>query len=463
MKKSCCEKLKDSRVASLVKPIDGFFKKIDDWIHGFFHKHDIVIFLVLISLLALVPRMLTMNNYSGDYNPFLKPWYDAFVANGYNAAGYAASNNNYPPFYMTFIGFLSIFKLNSTAGNPAIVPTYLYALKIFDFFFEFVAAVFAYKIVKKLTNGKFAPAIAYAVLLFLPTVFANSALWDQCDIIYGCFLLISLYYFIGHKPGWAMVFFGFAFANKLQAVFFLPVILVFFLKRDLKFRYFFYIPIVYFITMIPSLICGIPFGTMALVYIKQAGFYSALNMSIANFSSFFANVGVGVSLGSQAAAFFTFLIVFAVALAFALAFTFYKLNKHVLWDTKNIIKISYLFALIVPYFLPAMHDRYYFVADLFALLYVFTNPKKFYIAVVTTFVSLLGYIHWLTGINLISPFGDSGFNNIDNRIGATVMGVMIILLLLDIFEKKNNVETQLTTTLDHETSETAPATLSNHA
>ena len=462
MKKSCCKKLKDSRLASFVKSIDSFFKKIDDWMHGFFHKHDIVIFLVIISLLALVPRIITMNNYSGDYNPFLRPWYDAFVANGYNAAGYAASNNNYPPFYMTFIGFLSLFKLNSTVGDPAIVPTYLYALKIFDFIFEFIAAAFAYKIVRKLTNGKFAPAIAYAVFLFLPTVFANSALWDQCDIIYGCFIMISLYYFIAHKPGWAMVFFGLAFANKLQAVFFLPVILVFFLKRDLRFRYFFYIPIVYFLTMIPSLICGIPFATMALVYIRQAGFYSALNMSIANFSSFFANIGVSVEVGTQAAAIFAFLIVFAVTMAFALAFTFYKLNKRILWDSKNIIKISYLFALIVPYFLPAMHDRYYFIADIFALLYVFTNPNKFYIAVVTTFVSLIGYIHWLTGINLITPVGDSRGNNIDNRIAAVIMGVMIILLLLDIFEKKNNVETQVTVKLDNETSETA-ATLSNHA
>lgn len=421
--------------------ISGFFSRLDDAFFAFIHKHDVLILLIIISGLALVPRLLTMNLYSGDYDPFLKPWYDFYLQYGYNATGYAKAAANYPPAYTTFIGFLTLFRLDSTVGNPNIVPTYLYAIKIYDFLHEYVAAFFMLLIVKKLSKNRYLPVFAYSGILFLPTLFANSAMWDQCDIIYATFLLGSLYFFIVKKPGWAMLFFGLAFANKLQAIFFLPFILVLFLRRDMRFRYFFYIPLVYLASMIPSLICGIPFSSLALIYINQTGQYGCLNMSIANITSFLANISTGIGSGNNGEAAFYFLIIAAIALCGVLAFVLYK-NKRLVWDARLMIKISYLFALLVPYLLPSMHDRYYFWADVLAIAYIFVVPRKCYIAISTIFVSSLGYIHWLFGKNLMSPLpiNESSYNNLDNRLGAIIMLAMIIVLAIDIFSDKKKAE-----------------------
>ena len=66
----------------------------------------------------------------------------------------------------------------------------------------------------------------FAAVLFAPTVVVNSAAWGQCDSIYAAFCLGSLYFLLRQKPWWACVFFGIALSFKLQAIFFLPVLII---------------------------------------------------------------------------------------------------------------------------------------------------------------------------------------------------------------------------------------------
>ena len=73
----------------------------------------------------------------------------------------------------------------------------LFLIKFVSIIFDYVCAIYSLKIVYKLTNKNILLSlIAYASVLFLPTVMLNGAMWGQCDSIYTSFILISLYYLL---------------------------------------------------------------------------------------------------------------------------------------------------------------------------------------------------------------------------------------------------------------------------
>ena len=47
--------------------------------------------------------------------------------------------------------------------------------------------------------------------------------------------------------------------------------------------------------------------------------------------------------------------------------------------------------LLAPFFLPQMHERYSFFAEVFLILYVILKPKKFYLPVFQSLTSFMGY------------------------------------------------------------------------
>lgn len=44
---------------------------------------------------------------------------------------------------------------------------------------------------------------------------------------------------------------------------------------------------------------------------------------------------------------------------------------------KDIVKMFFLFAMTMPYFMPHMHERYFYLADILVILYVLINAKRF--------------------------------------------------------------------------------------
>src|SRR4029077_21254827 len=56
-----------------------------------------------------------------------------------------------------------------------------------------------------------------------------------------------------------------------------------------------------------------------------------------------------------------------------------------------ILKISLVFALAIPFLLPDMHERYFYLADVISIIYAFYFPRSFYIAIIMQCCSLLSY------------------------------------------------------------------------
>ena len=223
--------------------------------------------LILVSLIILLIRLIFIDYESGDYTIFLRPWVNYMRNNG-GILSLKDTFTNYNLPYLTILSIISYIPLNS-----------LLFIKIISIIFDFLIAYYGYKIIKELVN-KEVGSIAYIILLLLPTVFLNSSAWGQCDSIYTCFVLMSIYFLIKNKYIKSFIFLGVAFAFKLQFVFILPVyIILFFIKKDIKLWHFFLIPLTNLILCIPGMLVGAsPFYTYKIYFMQTGDGIASLNV-----------------------------------------------------------------------------------------------------------------------------------------------------------------------------------------
>jgi len=363
------------------------------------------VFLVLGILLALGLRFALLGFESGDYGMFLSRWYDFIKARGLLGA-FRHSFSNYPPLYLHLLAF----------GTLLPIPK-LYAIKAVSIVFDFVAAAAAYGIVREEHRGSLAPVYAFLVVLFAPTVFLNGAFWGQCDVIYCSMILISLYLLMRKRHGIALVAYGLAFAFKLQSAFILPVYVLLWLGREFRFRQFLWIPLVYFVSIVPSLLAGRPLLDLLTIYLRQAEGRS-LTMQAPNFYQWFPRADRHFALLNPAG------IAFAAAVVLVLFFAIYRGLKGKRIDRRTLLQISLLSALVVPFFLPQMHERYFFLADVLSIVYAFYYPQHFFVPIVVILSSTFSYFPFLfraTFVNL--PYV------------AVVMFIMVVFVAYDVLVK----------------------------
>ena len=59
--------------------------------------------------------------------------------------------------------------------------------------------------------------------------------------------------------------------------------------------------------------------------------------------------------------------------------------------------LALLSSISIPYFLPKMHERYFFVADIVSILYAFWRPSHFWVAIIINLISFFAYGPFLLG------------------------------------------------------------------
>ncbi len=324
---------------------------------------------------AMLLRGLCMDYETLDYQNFLTRWVDFFRSNGgWKALSMSVGNYNVPYLY-----FLAAFSYSGIKD--------LYLIKLLSVFFDIILAWAVMRLVYLFKNSHRAVLCAFLLTLFLPTVVLNGALWGQCDSIYAAFALWSIYFALSGKPVLSMVSIAASFAFKLQAVFIMPLFLLFICTGRMKWRHCLVFPAAYVLLMLPALIAGRPFMDTILLYFDQAGTVgSSLNY---NSSSIFAFVQGNVNapllskLGILAAFVFLGLVLGGLILR----------RKYI--DNKSALAAALLICVGVPFLLPHMHDRYFFIADALSLAFVFVSPALFFVPVLVSFASLLGYHAYL--------------------------------------------------------------------
>lgn len=342
-----------------------------------------------------------------DSDHWFVPWLDQMVDKGAwrsigqpmrveteGASGYA---NYSPPYlYLLALGSLLAPHLAGLAivKLVAVVGTVFCAACLYALLRRFVAVRSA--------------ALAAGVFLLLPTVALNGAGWGQTDAIYSGLLALTVAAAVAGRWRLMMAAFGAAFAFKLQAAFLGPFVLYVVISRRVPFAAWLLAPFAYVLSLVPAWLAGRSLGDLAGVYLEQADTYRWLSMKAPNpwvFIQHFELMGYGqgVLVGTACAAAAGLLI---AGLAFR-----WRLGGS------DLLLLAAVSAMLVPFLLPKMHDRYFFPTDVLCFAFAVARPgwRSATVAAAEQFGSLAAYASILFGVQA----GPS--------LGAVSMGGAILL------------------------------------
>ena len=348
------------------------------------------------TALALVIRASLLDFESGDYLTFLAPWTQFFRDNG----GFAAlrySLGNYNPPYMYFLALFSYFDISE-----------LYLIKLLSVLFDVLLAWACMKLLGLYTGSRAKLLGVFLAVLFLPTVVINGAYWAQCDSIYAFFGINALYLGQRGRGCASMVSLAACLAFKLQAVFIIPVFFILLLAKKLRWRQLLVFPAAYIVFMLPALLAGRPFVETMTLYFAQAGTVGdAMNYNAPSLTSMFQWSGNTESWS-------TLLIAAAFALVLA-SYAVAAVKRRELDDTV-FLGFALLLAMGIPYLLPHMHDRYFFISGVLALVLAFRDRRFFPIPLLAELASLHCYYAYFVRYYLVHP-----------RIGGIFMLIALLL------------------------------------
>jgi len=331
------------------------------------------------ALLALAVRMFFINFQSQDYVLFLSPWYQYIQVNGAFHA-FHSWFSNYSPLYLHLLSITTSLPLNS-----------LYVIKAWSTLFDFVGASFTYKILARAHPRSLIPALGAVSMLLVPTVVLNSAAWGQCDMVVASFLLAAIYYQMERRFHLSFILLGVALAIKPQAFFILPVFFLGWLRKQYSWRYFIYLPLIYVLTCVPSLLAGRHIKDLLMIYYANAvGHYLAAG--IPNFYNWFPSAMDHFEFWNRLGLLLAMGVIGAACLTVYLRFRDRDLPDELT------IRLALFCALAAPFFLPQMHDRYYFLADVLSVVYFFFVVRNVFVPIIVVAGSLIAYLNYLYGV-----------------------------------------------------------------
>lgn len=337
-------------------------------------SHIVIYMLVtLISFAALYVRYLGRDMISADFQNCLSSWYTEITTPGPGIDSLLAYTGDYPMPY-AFLIWLS---------GKLPVP-FIYSLKTFNVIFDFILAILVGKIVAHFKpDNPHSFLWGYCITLFLPNVIINSSMWGQCDGLYTTFLFASFYCWLLKKYPAMMFMFGLAFSYKLQAVFFLPFVLIaYWLEKEFSVFQFLIIPATMLVMNIPAVIAGYPISVTFTKYIGQAGGYPWLYYFYPNLWFFFQARPYYLFSTGAVLLTVTALLIFVVLLV----------RKKVMLSRNNILPILLWTAYTCAFFLPSMHERYGYFVELIAVLLAILNIRSVWLPVFMITCTLPKYL-----------------------------------------------------------------------
>lgn len=369
------------------------------YFEGLLRRSSHVVTAAVLVVAAFGVRLACMSHVTLDYENFLAGWVQFFRENGgFRALSQSVGNYNVP--YLYFLAAFSYSSMND-----------LYLIKLLSIFFDVMLAWGATHLANRFvgTPGKLLGCF-FGVLL-LPTVVLNGAYWGQCDSIYAAFALWAVYFALEKHPVAAMVCAAVSFGFKLQAVFILPFFVVLLAARRMKLWHFLVFPIAYVALVLPAVLLGRPLWDTVTLYFSQMGSVGGgLNYnspSVFAFAAKVQNTKLAGYLGIAAAA----LLVLAVIL--------WVWKRRGTLSDITLLGIAVLLCIGIPFLLPHMHDRYFFLADIFSLVFGLALPWYGAVPVLVQFASLNSYLAYLRNRFLLyMPYG------------AAAMAVALLLIVI---------------------------------
>lgn len=341
-----------------------------------------VLYLLVITMIGLAIRGILRVVTTVDWTTYWDPWIMDLKEMGFSYL--ATDRYDYAPSFVYILWVISKLPINPMTSY-----------KTLHIVLDFVAAAVMGKLVSESTGSKTKSFIAYGAMLLVPTIWADSALWAQCDIIFMLFILLSFYYLFREMPNRAMIFYGLAFAFKLQSLFIFPFLVILWVNKKIKIQHFLWIPGLYLISIIPAWIAGRPLIELINIYMAQ-GMQDVWSLSI-KWANIYQIIGNQYFLLEYAEAGTWLILGILMCVMFAMAQKRYRITKEF------IVQMALFFAILTPFFLPHMHERYGCLADILAILYAMMNRRRFYIPLLQILISFNSYMAYLSHLGDQEP------------------------------------------------------------
>lgn len=339
--------------------------------------------LLVITGCVTLGKISLLDYVSDDYDIFLSDWIYTYSSMGIKEGLGTYIGSDYTPPY------LYLMLLISRVRN---FP-WLYMVKAISMLTDVLLGYAVMKLCSLKVKGEGAQLLTFHIAQILPTVVFNGAYWGQCDGIYVSFCLLALYLSLSKKPVRGMAAFGVALSFKLQTVFFLPALLPLWLRKDVKLRHVLMIPATYMVMMIPALWGGKSMHHVLTCYLQQAGNYNFITMNGPSLYQFLPLAAM------DATTLYNMFSGMAMMLGFAMLLIVCALAclKREAMTRENALLCCLLVLGGVPFFLPKMHERYTFGADVLALVLAVYAPKRIVLPLLFGLASYICYTEGLPG------------------------------------------------------------------
>lgn len=347
---------------------------------------------------ALVARVALFDGVTSDYENFLAKWVDIFRTEGFSAVAQTIGDYNLPYQYI----------LALIAKSPVYD---MYLIKLVSVAFDFALALLMMRMVERFIDTRMG-TLTLGVVLFSPTVLLNGAYWAQCDALYAFFVVASLYAMLRERPIRSVVWMALAFSFKLQTIFFFPMVLFGLWHKKYKLRHALVFPATYLATLVPALAVGRSLSSALMIYVNQSvgQYFERLTYNAANIYTIFPVFRIGDAsqykgllkaipeLVDKTQTYIseanmmdlqTMALILAAALVLAALAFFVYARKEIGLD--QVWGIALFSALFLPMVMPKMHDRYFYLAEIFSILYAARHPKRFYVPLFVIGASLISY------------------------------------------------------------------------
>jgi len=343
------------------------------------HKFDTevseVLFLAVITLLAVGVRISVRSFVADDWSIYWSSWLLELKEGGFRAL--ADDFYDYAPPVMYILYLITLLPMNAMT-----------AFKGLCCLLDFAGACVIAGMVEECTGSKKKAHLAYGIFLMLPTVILNAAVWSQCDIIYSLLILCSVYFLIKNKTWTGMWFYGAAFAVKLQTLFIFPFLVILWVRRKVDLKHFITLPVMYLAGILPAWLAGRPFSELLGIYAFQ-GSKDRWSLSI-KFPNIYQIIGNNFFLDEYVGAGMYLILGILMMVMFYMAYQRVRVTKE------YVILMVVFFGMLTTYFLPHMHERYLYLTDAFLLIYVLIRVKRFPWFVAASFLTVVGYAQYLT-------------------------------------------------------------------
>ncbi len=308
--------------------------------------------LAALLIFAAFERVAVWHQRPSDMGIFLEPWMAHIVHYGPIQA-FAHPFSNYAPAYLYLLSVGSLF--HDFLATIDIIKT-----------LSVLGTLFLTFAVADLLKAAGADRRGALLVLILPSVAYNDALLGQCDALWSGCCILAVAAMVRGRTLKSMLWCGLAISFKAQAAFVAPVIIGAMIGRRAPLWQWAIPALVFLATIAPPWLLGWPGSQLLTVYLQQA--------QLDQLAGRLANPWMLFTLfGEDAAQSLFWLGYVATASAAAIIALLAARNPR---DPKFLILMGALAGTVLPFLLPKMLERYYYLGDILTLALAVAAPGR---------------------------------------------------------------------------------------